>query len=140
MASPALYYACWLFPPMRLNMSPLLKNGQLCDRRRHDGVDVFEPKDSVEIYHRHNDWVRRVVPKDQLLEFNPSEGWQPLCKFLGLPAPRDADGILIEYPRTNDSAVYRRMCAFLMLIGLGSWVLLFGTIYLVIGFLFTESG
>ena len=124
---------------MRLNLSPLLKNGQLSDRRRHDGVDVFEPKNSVEIYHRHNNWVRRVVPKDQLLEFNPTEGWQPLCKFLDVPVPRGVDGHFLEYPRTNDSALYRRMFAFLMLIGLGSWALLFGTIYLIISYLLKES-
>ena len=123
---------------MRLNLSPLLKNGQLCDRRRHNGVDVFEPKNSVEIYHRHNNWVRRVVPKDQLLEFNPTEGWQPLCKFLDVPVPRGVDGHLLEYPRTNDSALYRRMFAFLMLTGLGSWALLFGTMYFVISYLLKE--
>lgn len=127
--SDVLYYACWLFPPMRLNLSPLLRNGQLLERRRHGGVDTFEPSDSVAIYHRHNEWVRKVVPKDQLLEFNPADGWRPLCEFLGVPLPRGSDGSLIDYPRTNDSAVYRRMWAVLMLVGFASWVLLFGSLY-----------
>lgn len=115
---------------MRLNLHPLLRNGQLCDRRRHGGVDVFEPKDSVAIYHRHNEWVRKIVPKDRLLEFNPAQGWEPLCDFLGVPAPRDAAGKIMAYPRTNDTAQYRKMCRFLMLIGLLSWLISFLAIFL----------
>ena len=117
---------------MRLSLHPLLSNGQLCDRRRHGGVDVFEPKDSVDIYHRHNDWVREVVPKDRLLEFNPADGWEPLCKFLGVPVPKSADGRPIDYPRTNDKAQYKIMVRVLMAAGLLSWALLAGLSYLVI--------
>lgn len=32
--------------------------------------------------------VRRVVPKEQLFEFNPKGGYEPLCKFLDKPAPK----------------------------------------------------
>ena len=115
---------------MRLNLHPLLRNGQILERRRHNGVDTFEPKDSVEIYHRHNEWVRKVVPRERLLEFNPSEGWEPLCKFLQVPVPRSPDGNVLEYPRTNDSTQYGRMVAILMVVGVLSWLLLSGTIYL----------
>ena len=34
------------------------------------------------------DWIEDVklhVPKEQLLEFNVKQGWEPLCEFLGLP-------------------------------------------------------
>jgi hypothetical protein len=115
---------------MRLNLHPLLRNGQILERRRHNGVDTFEPKDSVKIYHRHNEWVRKVVPGERLLEFNPAQGWEPLCKFLRAPVPRDPDGNIMNYPRTNDSTRYGKMVAFLMLIGGFSWAFLFGTIYL----------
>ena len=115
---------------MRMNLHPLLRNGQILERRRHNGVDTFEPKDSVEIYNRHNEWVRKVVPRERLLEFNPSEGWEPLCEFLQVPVPRGADGKAVKYPRTNDSGRYGKMVAILMLIGVLSWVLLFGTICL----------
>ncbi|KAK5173674.1 uncharacterized protein LTR77_002355 [Saxophila tyrrhenica] len=127
--SKALYYACYLFPPMRLNLHPTLCNGQICERRRHGGVDVFEPSDSVEIYHRHNDWVRRIVPRERLLEFNPADGWKPLCKFLGVPVPRDGEGMVREYPRTNDKAQYRSIWRVLMVMGLMSWAVLFGAVY-----------
>ena len=44
---------------------------------------------------RHNDEVRRGVPKDRLLEFDVRQGWEPLCEFLGVPVPDT------PFPRTN---------------------------------------
>jgi len=41
----------------------------------------------LEFFNEHNDLVRRVVPKDRLLEFHPSQGWGPMCEFLDLPVP-----------------------------------------------------
>ena len=46
-------------------------------------------------YEKHNDEVRRTIPKDRLLEFDPSDGWEPLCKFLGVPVPSE------PYPDSN---------------------------------------
>lgn len=42
---------------------------------------------AIEIYNRFNDEVRAFVPADQLLEFRVSDGWEPLCNFLGVPVP-----------------------------------------------------
>ena len=44
----------------------------------------------------HNENVKATVPADQLLVFEAKEGWEPLCEFLGVPAP---DG---PFPRSND--------------------------------------
>jgi hypothetical protein len=57
------------------------------------------------VYERHNADVRAEVPKDRLLVFEVTEGWQPLCEFLGVPAP-DA-----PFPRENDSAAYAKRSA-----------------------------
>jgi hypothetical protein len=35
------------------------------------------------------------VPKEKLLEFEPKDGWEPLCKFLGKDVPAGS------YPRVN---------------------------------------
>ena len=46
------------------------------------------------------DWERMVVskvPKERLLVFQASQGWEPLCQFLGLPVPDE------PFPRINDS-------------------------------------
>jgi hypothetical protein len=56
---------------------------------------------AVRVFTEHNDAVRRAVPASRLLEFEVSQGWEPLCDFLGVPVP---DG---PFPRTNDSASFR---------------------------------
>jgi hypothetical protein len=37
------------------------------------------------------------VPKEKLLEFEPKDGWKPLCKFLGKDVPAGS------CPRVNDA-------------------------------------
>ncbi|KAJ7323597.1 P-loop containing nucleoside triphosphate hydrolase protein [Mycena albidolilacea] len=44
--------------------------------------------------------VRRMVPRERLLEYRVGEGWEPLCKFLGKPIPEES------FPRTNDTQVF----------------------------------
>jgi len=39
-----------------------------------------------------------MAPKDQLLVFKVSDGWEPLCKFLGKPIPSE------EFPHKNKGA------------------------------------
>ncbi|GBG30502.1 Hypothetical Protein FCC1311_067222 [Hondaea fermentalgiana] len=46
----------------------------------------------------HNERVRRIVPKDQLLEYSVRDGWGPLCHFLGVPAPET------PFPHANQNA------------------------------------
>ena len=48
----------------------------------------------------HNAQVRREVPADRLLVFEVSQGWEPLCRFLGLPTPAES------FPRVNDSGSF----------------------------------
>lgn len=38
-------------------------------------------------YRWHNERVKQVIPKDQLLIYNVKEGWKPLCDFLGHEVP-----------------------------------------------------
>lgn len=35
----------------------------------------------------HNEHVRKTAPKDNFLDFQPSNGWAPLCAFLGKEVP-----------------------------------------------------
>lgn len=55
-------------------------------------------------YEEHYAMVRRVVPRERLLEFNLQEGWGPLCEYLGKEVPRDGRG----FPRLNDVKEHRR--------------------------------
>lgn len=47
------------------------------------------------VYEAHNAAVRAGVPADQLLEYDVSDGWEPLCAFLGVPVPAT------PFPRSN---------------------------------------
>ena len=59
------------------------------------GPRISDRKFMVEAFKRHNEEVRRVIPKERLLVFEVDQGWEPLCKFLGVPVPTT------PFPRTN---------------------------------------
>ncbi|KAF3479744.1 uncharacterized protein GIQ15_06720 [Arthroderma uncinatum] len=49
----------------------------------------------LETFDKHYDHLRKVVPKHKLLEFHPSQGWEPLCQFLNIPLPEE------DFPNLN---------------------------------------
>lgn len=59
------------------------------------GPDRHDKAACIAAYERHNAEVRAYVPKEKLLEFTPEMGWEPLCKWLGVPVPDT------PYPRVN---------------------------------------
>jgi hypothetical protein len=46
-------------------------------------------------FERHNAQVIATIPPERLLAFEATQGWEPLCAFLGLPVPD------VPFPRTN---------------------------------------
>lgn len=56
---------------------------------------------AIEVFERHNAEVRATVPADRLLEYQPGQGWEPLCEFLDVPVPAE------DFPHVNDSASIR---------------------------------
>ena len=53
------------------------------------------------VYEQQYETVRRLVPKDRLLEFDIGEGWDRLCDFLEVDVPN------VAYPRTNEGAAFK---------------------------------
>ena len=51
-------------------------------------------------FRRHNEEVKRTIPPERLLVYEAGQGWDPLCKFLGVPVP-DA-----PYPSENSKAEF----------------------------------
>ena len=49
----------------------------------------------IATYLRHNAEVQATLPASRLLVFDVAQGWEPLCRFLGVPVP-DA-----PFPRVN---------------------------------------
>jgi hypothetical protein len=57
---------------------------------------------AIKVFKRHNEEVRRRVPRDRLLVYEVKEGWGPLCEFLGVEEPEK------PFPSLNDAAQMRR--------------------------------
>jgi len=54
-------------------------------------------------YRRRTEEVRAAIPRERLLVFDVSQGWEPLCAFLGVPVPGAA------FPRTNSTQEFWQM-------------------------------
>jgi hypothetical protein len=61
-----------------------------------------EKSHAIAIYERHNEAVQRTVPQKQLLVYEVSQGWEPLCRFLERPVPD------IPFPKTNTGETYNK--------------------------------
>ena len=59
----------------------------------------------ISVFERHNEAVRRAIPPERLLVFEVAEGWEPLCRFLGAPAPQE------PFPRVNSKEDFRQLVA-----------------------------
>lgn len=47
--------------------------------------------------------MKEYVPADRLLVYEVREGWEPLCEFLGVEAPKGK-----PFPHLNDTDSFRR--------------------------------
>jgi hypothetical protein len=63
--------------------------------------DLGNPSAMIDAFERHNAEVRAGVPADRLLEWTPSEGWEPICERLGVPVPDE------PFPITNTTQEMR---------------------------------
>jgi len=64
-------------------------------------ADVTDREAMTTAYGRHNAAVRAGVPAGHLIEWQPGDGWDPLCTALGVPVPA------LPFPHVNDSAAFR---------------------------------
>lgn len=51
--------------------------------------DWSDKASSIAAYERHNADVRASAPPDRLVEWRPSDGWDPLCAALGVAVPAE---------------------------------------------------
>jgi hypothetical protein len=64
-------------------------------------AELDNPTAMMDAYERHNAAVRKAVPADRLLEWTPTDGWEPICERLGVPVPDQ------PFPVTNQTAEWR---------------------------------
>lgn len=73
------------------------------DRSFGAGFDLDDQERVIAAYEAHNAAVRAGVAPERLLEFDVTEGWAPLCAFLGVPVPAG------EFPNVNDRDQFRQL-------------------------------
>ena len=95
-----LTFLSWILAPL-----PTLR----MFRRYHDVLDegqlgtIYyrrgEPRRPTrQMWERHIEHLKEVVPKDRLFFYDVSTGWEPLCAILGVPVPKDR-----PFPRLHDA-------------------------------------
>jgi hypothetical protein len=57
----------------------------------------------MRVFDEHNAEVIRSVPAERLLVYRPGDGWEPLCRFLGVAVPDE------PYPHVNTTEQYRNV-------------------------------
>ncbi len=65
----------------------------------------FSEANMIAAYERHNEEVKRTIPRERLLVFEAKDGWEPLCKFLGVPVPDK------PYPLMNTTEEFQTRAA-----------------------------
>lgn len=94
-----------LVPPLR----PVLRLIELMVERDY-GVDRSEMYDgtpldrdvAIAAFERHNAKVQEEIDEGRLLVFRVSDGWEPLCEFLGCPVPD------VPFPHANERSQFHR--------------------------------
>jgi hypothetical protein len=56
---------------------------------------VFDKAHCLRVFQQHYERVRRSVPAERLLVYRVQQGWEPLCRFLGVDVPDE------PFPRVN---------------------------------------
>jgi sulfotransferase family protein len=91
---------------LRRVVPPLRRMRRMIDGIIWDGTfqGRFEDKQyAIDVFNRHNEEVKKYVPADRLLVYDVKQGWEPLCRFLGVEVPRDK-----PFPRLNDTADFQK--------------------------------
>jgi Sulfotransferase domain len=65
------------------------------------GGDVTDRNSVMAAYDAHNAAVRDEIPPERLFEYQPGDGWAPLCAALGVPEPDE------PFPHTNTREQFR---------------------------------
>ena len=73
-------------------------------QRSHQGT-MADRAEAIAYYQQHIERVTSTVPSDRLLVFSADQGWEPLCRFLGVSLPAGA------FPEANDRAFFRKNIA-----------------------------
>jgi Sulfotransferase domain len=63
--------------------------------------DWLDADAAMAAYERHNAEVRALAPPERLVDWQPGDGWAPICAALGVPQP------VHPFPESNSSGEFR---------------------------------
>jgi len=83
----------------------------MLERQRAMALDMFrlftpnwlDEQEAKRAYEAHNAAVRASVPADRLIDWQPGDGWEPICEKLGIPVPSE------PFPHVNTTDDFRAM-------------------------------
>ncbi|NYH83132.1 hypothetical protein SAMN05421678_107238 [Actinopolymorpha cephalotaxi] len=64
-------------------------------------TDIGDPDDAMSGYERWLSEVRTEIEPERLVEWQPGDGWDPICRALAMPVPDR------PFPHENSTADYR---------------------------------
>ncbi len=67
------------------------------------GKDLLDRKKVLKAFEQHTENVIKRISSDRLLIFKASDGWEPLCRFLNVPVPKN----IFPYSNTRDEFLKR---------------------------------
>jgi hypothetical protein len=83
------------------NLADLLRPFSAAMAARGWRRDLSEA-DTIAVFQQHNDTVRATVEPEKLLVYEVTQGWEPLCAFLGVDVPG------VPFPHANDGESFRQ--------------------------------
>jgi hypothetical protein len=107
--SPEKWWASMERTIVPVSKRPIPSDGSVLARQlamMHDLIsgrftpEFDNPTAAIAAYERHNEDVRSSIASEQLIEWCPGDGWEPICAALGLPVPDQ------PFPHENKSADY----------------------------------
>jgi hypothetical protein len=69
------------------------------------GGNIDDEANAIRVFEAHNKAVCDAIGPDRLLVYEQGQGWEPLCKFFGVPTPDT------EYPHVNTTKSFQEMFA-----------------------------
>ncbi len=63
--------------------------------------DTFSDEGFIDLFNRYTARIKRDIPADRLLVWDPRDGWEPLCAFLEVDVPSE------PLPRVNDTSAFK---------------------------------
>ena len=108
----------WQFKLLAMLVPPTKRMAEMTHtliwQRNHKGT-MPDRAAAIAHYKQHIEDVKAAVPADRLLIFTADQGWEPLCKFLGVPVPST------PFPNVNDRAQMKKVISAMTM---GAYVIL----------------